>query len=73
VRWTEVSGTTNIESPSLTFCSLGYAELYLALAAIVRRFNLSLYETDYSDIEAVCDCVMPMPKADTKGVRVMVS
>jgi len=34
---------------------LGYAELYLALSAIVRRFTLKLYETDYSDIEAVCD------------------
>lgn len=53
--------------------SLGYAELYLTLAAIVRRFTLTLHETDYSDIEAVCDCVMPMPKADTKGVRVIVS
>lgn len=53
--------------------SLAYAELYLALAAIVRRFNLFLHETDFSDIEAVCDAVMPLPRADTKGVRVLVS
>jgi hypothetical protein len=52
--------------------SLAYAELYLALAAIVRRFTLELFETDSSDIEAVCDAMMPMPKADSKGVRVVV-
>ncbi|KAF1975673.1 cytochrome P450, partial [Bimuria novae-zelandiae CBS 107.79] len=52
--------------------NLAYTELYLALATIVRRFTLNLFETDYSDIEAVCDAVFPMPKADTKGVRVLV-
>lgn len=55
-----------------TRCSLAYAELYLSLAAIVRRFHLELYETTYEDIEAVCDALMPMPRADTKGVRVLV-
>ena len=31
---------------------------------------MKLYQTTYEDIEAVCDALMPMPKADTKGVRV---
>ncbi|KAH6677138.1 putative cytochrome P450 [Halenospora varia] len=53
--------------------NLAYAELYLTLAAIVRRFHLELFETDFSDIEAVFDAVMPLPKADTEGVRVLVS
>jgi hypothetical protein len=44
-----------------------------SLAAIIRRFTLELFETDYTDIEAVCDAMMPMPKENTKGVRVMVS
>lgn len=57
----------------LTAESLAYAELYLTLAAIVRRFHLELFETDFSDIEAVFDAVMPLPKADTEGVRVLVS
>jgi hypothetical protein len=57
----------------LIHLSLAYAELYLMLAAVVRRFDLALFQTDFSDIEAVCDALMPMPKSDTKGVRVMVS
>jgi cytochrome P450 len=31
--------------------NLANAELYLVLAAIVRRFDLRLFQTDYSDIE----------------------
>ena len=31
--------------------NLANAELYLALAAIVRRFDMQLFQTDYSDIE----------------------
>jgi hypothetical protein len=74
VRRTKASSAYNIEATAiLTFQSLAYAELYLTLAAIVRRFDLTLYETDYSDIEAVCDAMMPMPKADSKGVRVKLS
>lgn len=53
--------------------SLAYAELYLALAAIVRQFTLTLYETDYSDIECACDAFFPMPKQDTKGVRALIT
>ena len=52
--------------------SLAYAELYLTLAAVVRQFNLELFDTTASDIEAVCDAFMPMPKIDSKGVRVIV-
>jgi hypothetical protein len=52
---------------------LAYAELYLTLAAVVRRFRLELFETDFSDIEGVCDAMMPMPKVDSKGVRIRVS
>jgi hypothetical protein len=52
--------------------SLAYAELYLSMSAIVRRFDLELFQTDFSDVESVCDCVFPMPKADSKGVRVLV-
>ena len=53
--------------------SLAYAELYLTLSAMLRRFHLELFDTTSEDIEAVCDAFMPMPKEDSKGVRVMVS
>ncbi|KAF7509483.1 hypothetical protein GJ744_008046 [Endocarpon pusillum] len=52
--------------------NLAYAELYLALAAVLRRFRLELFETTVTDVEAVCDAFMPMPREDSKGVRVLV-
>jgi len=52
--------------------SLVYAKLYLTLAAVVRWFGLELFETDYGDVEGVCDAVMPLPKVEGKGVRVRV-
>ncbi len=42
--------------------SLAYAELYLALAVIVRRFTLTPFDTDLLDIECVCDAFFLMPK-----------
>jgi cytochrome P450 len=41
--------------------NLAYAELYLALAAIVRRFDLQLFQTDYSDIECTYDITPRSP------------
>lgn len=52
--------------------SLAYAELYLSLAAVVRRFRSKLFETDAEDVEGFCDAVMPLPKVESKGVRVRV-
>jgi len=52
--------------------SLAYAELYLGLAAVFRRFTLELYETDISDVACTHDLFMPSPKFDSKGVRVKV-
>lgn len=53
--------------------SLAYAELYLTLSSVLRRFDLELFDTTNEDIEAVCDAFMPMPKEDSKGVRVLVT
>ena len=58
---------------SYTVSSLAYAELYLTLSAVLRRFDFKLFDTTSEDIEAVCDAFMPMPKEDSKGVRVLVS
>ena len=35
----------------LTIFSLANSELYLGIAAMIRRFDMELYETDESDIE----------------------
>lgn len=58
----------------LIVCRLGYAELYLALPTVLRRFEgrLELFETDITDIEVAADIIVPRPRLDSKGVRVLV-
>ncbi|KAK8230498.1 oxoglutarate/iron-dependent oxygenase [Phyllosticta capitalensis] len=53
---------------------LGYSELYLALPTVLRRFEgrLELFETDITDIEVAADIIVPRPRLDSKGVRVLV-
>jgi len=49
---------------------LARAELYLVTAALVRGFNMELWETDESDVAFVHDYQVAMPKFESKGVRV---
>jgi len=53
--------------------NLAYAEIYLALAAMFRRFTFELYETDQSDFDFGHDFFIPIPKLDTKWLRVTVT
>jgi cytochrome P450 len=64
--------------------NLAYAEMYLWLAAVFRRFGskevrfdsdegvLELVDTDLSDVGIVADRFVPIVKLDSKGVRVQV-
>ena len=64
--------------------NLAYAELYISLAAIFRRFGsmdvreegdegfLELYQTDESDVVFARDGFVPLPKAESKGIRMKV-
>ncbi|KAI1812199.1 putative cytochrome P450 [Poronia punctata] len=54
--------------------NLAYAELYMASALVMRRLgpHLSLYETRSDDVEMRYDLVVPRPKLDSKGIRVMI-
>jgi hypothetical protein len=47
-------------------------EAYLTLAYIIRRYEFELYDTYFRDIETVSDYGMPLPRANSKGVRVKV-
>lgn len=61
---------------------LAYAELYLMLASLWRRFGcredkgdegwLELYQTDKTDVEMVADRFVPYPKKESKGIRIVV-
>lgn len=57
----------------LTQRSLAYAEMYLTLANIVRRFDLTLFETTAEDVTMVHDFFVASPKIDSKGVRIKVT
>src|SRR6202012_3389816 len=50
---------------------LARAELYLATAALVRSFDMTLWETDESDVAFVHDYQISMPNFSSKGVRIM--
>ena len=51
---------------------LAYAELYIALATVFRRFEFELYETSREDVDAKHDFFVPSPRLDSKGMRVLV-
>jgi hypothetical protein len=38
-----------------------------------RRYKFELFEADVSDVEMAHDFFIPVPKLDSKGVRVFVS
>ena len=42
------------------------------MAAVFRKFEFELYQTELSDIELAHDFFLPSPKLDSKGVRVLV-
>ncbi|KAI0420251.1 cytochrome P450 [Xylaria grammica] len=54
--------------------NLAMAEMSLALAVLFRPNGpkMELFETDESDVKQAHDFLIPLPKLDTKGVRVLV-
>lgn len=52
---------------------LADAELRLVTVALVRSFDMTLFETDESDVSFQHDFQVAMPRLDSKGVRVLVS
>ena len=51
--------------------NLAKAEIYLGLAMVHRRFEMQLFETTREDVEVKRDLFLPLPKAGSKGVRVI--
>ncbi|KIX97984.1 uncharacterized protein Z520_06063 [Fonsecaea multimorphosa CBS 102226] len=62
--------------------NMAYAQLYLCVAGIFRRYGgpsnpgplgyLELYETTHEDVKIQYDLFVPFPKMGSKGVRVLV-
>lgn len=53
--------------------SLAYAEIYLAIAHIVRRIDFALYETTVENISVYRDKAIGCPKVGLFGVRATVT
>lgn len=53
---------------------LAYAEITLVFASLFgpNGPKLKLYETDESDADPACHFLLPLPRLDSKGVRVTV-
>ncbi len=51
--------------------NLAHAEIYLTIAAVLRHFELELYDTVRErDVDVVRDCFVGMATKESKGVRV---
>lgn len=51
----------------------GMASLYLTVAALVQKFDLTLAEgCGKEDVEMKADCFWPFPGEESRGVRVLV-
>jgi len=53
--------------------NLAWAELYIAVAAVFRSFEMELFETDRKDVDVARDGFVSMPVQGSKGVRVKVT
>ncbi|KAI1165158.1 cytochrome P450 [Nemania serpens] len=52
--------------------NLAYAEVIIALAYLMKRFDWELWETTDEDVRVVRDLIAPEVSAKSKGVRVLV-
>lgn len=52
--------------------NLARAEMCICIAALVRRFDLQLFESDRRDVDFVHDLFLPGAESGRKGVRVLV-
>lgn len=53
--------------------SFAYAELYLTIAAFVRRFEMEIYETTIENIRTVREIGVGYPKDGSVSVRVKIT
>ncbi|KAF2100056.1 putative cytochrome P450 [Rhizodiscina lignyota] len=53
--------------------NLAWAELYMTLGTVFRRFDMKLYQTNLEDVEVVHDFFNGLPKDGAKGLRVLIA
>ncbi len=51
----------------------GYAEVYIALANVIRRFDMTLGDVvREKDVDVVRDCIVGFPSKESRGVKVRI-
>lgn len=79
-RWLQ-SNSGELQKYLVPFCrgtracvgqNLAYAEMYLTLVTLFRRFDFELFETTGVDVDVAHEYHIPQVKRDAKGVRVLV-
>jgi hypothetical protein len=73
VCWLEVCVISLDQLFTTDLCSLAYAELFLVIATLVRRFDMELYETPKENIEFARDFGTPYPEKGNLSVRAIVT
>jgi cytochrome P450 len=81
-RWLQGQESVQLEQYLVNFgrgarscvgINLAKAELYLVLAAVVRRFELEVFETERErDVDTKHDFFIPYASVESKGIRVLV-
>lgn len=53
--------------------NLAYAEMYIGLANVIRRFEMQLNDVvRQRDVDVVRDCIVGLPSEESQGVRVVI-
>lgn len=52
--------------------NLAYAEIYLILSTLFRRYDMELFETNIDSVRLYADFFLPATKPNTQGVRVLI-
>lgn len=75
VRWALFGPEIFLATDTYTcsFRSLAYAELYLTLATVMRRFELENFETAVDYAWLARDFFVGVPKLDSKGIGTVVA
>ncbi|KAI9727459.1 MAG: hypothetical protein M1828_006401 [Chrysothrix sp. TS-e1954] len=80
-RWLKGQESEKLDHYFVPFCrgtrmctgmNLAYAEMYVTVATIFRRFDMQLFQTTFEDIDVAHEFHIPQVKQDSKGVQVLV-
>lgn len=61
---------SEVHQTDCPFHSLAFAELYLGIATLFRRYDMKLHDTTLDDVQLHGDKMLPRAKNGSKGVRV---